>query len=202
VSKKKSRRYSGFHRLVYLVSVLSFWFLVSNGARAQDTNDNPSVVEDVIKQFQKNSTDAQNSNTTVPPANNNPNVPQTIPGIVAQGDNAELPAVPEPPPSYEDHQSVVLRALDKVTARTRTFEIPVGQQFNFGALTVAVRACRARPSLEPADAAAFLQIVEQKPGEPLVPRFSGWMFSSSPSLSALEHPVYDVWVVGCGSQKN
>jgi len=174
-------------------------FLDSGFVRAQDTdNDNPTVVEDVIKQFQKNPIDAQNSNTTGTDQNNHPNGPQTIPGIVAQGDNTELPVVPEPPPTYEDHPSVILRALDKVTARTRTIEIPVGQQFNFGALTVAVRTCRARPPLEPADAAAFLQIVEQKPGEPLVPRFSGWMFSSSPSLSALEHPVYDVWVVGCG----
>ena len=27
--------------------------------------------------------------------------------------------------------------------------------------------------------------------------FSGWMFASSPGLSALEHPVYDVWVIDC-----
>ncbi|MFT5180431.1 MAG: hypothetical protein ACI8S3_000304, partial [Alphaproteobacteria bacterium] len=31
----------------------------------------------------------------------------------------------------------------------------------------------------------------------LVPLFSGWMFASSPALSALEHAVYDVWVVDC-----
>lgn len=27
--------------------------------------------------------------------------------------------------------------------------------------------------------------------------FSGWMFASTPALSALEHPVYDVWVIDC-----
>ena len=31
-------------------------------------------------------------------------------------------------------------------------------------------------------------------GEPL---FTGWMFASTPSLNALEHPTYDVWVIDC-----
>jgi hypothetical protein len=203
--------------LLCLILVSGFWLLVSSTARAQDqTQPSNGVVDNVIQQMQNGSV----RNTTAPPApttvitpgsitaaapNQNANPvdaaqqPGPIPGIVAQGDNAQLPAIPEPPPTWDARPSVILRALDKVTARTKTFTIPVGQQFNFGALTIAVRACRARPPLEPADAAAFLQIVEQKPGEPLVARFSGWMFSSSPSLSALEHPVYDVWVVGCGS---
>lgn len=175
-----------------------FCLLSSGAAHAQDT---PSIVEDVIKNLERG-TEAEPKigvdNNTIKPAT--PAQPG-IPGIVPMGDNATLPAVPEVPPSYEEKSAVILRALDKVTARTQTFEVPVGQQFNFGAMTIAVRACRARPPLEPADAAAFLQIIEQKPGEPLVARFSGWMFSSSPSLSALEHPVYDVWVVGCNNDE-
>jgi len=189
---------------VYLFLVSGFWFLVSSAVHAQDNNDT-GTVDNVIQQMQKGADVAPDTiaaTPATPTTNIDPNTPQGIPGpipnIVAQGDNAALPAVPEPPLTWDARPSVILRALDKVTARTQTFTIPVGQQFNFGALTIAVRACRARPPLEPADAAAFLQIVEQKPGEPLVARFSGWMFSSSPSLSALEHPVYDVWVVGCG----
>ena len=27
--------------------------------------------------------------------------------------------------------------------------------------------------------------------------FRGWMFASSPGLNPFEHPVYDVWLVGC-----
>jgi hypothetical protein len=159
------------------------------------------VLHNVIQQLE------QGTGITPPPAQNMiqaetpPSPPAGIPGIVSMGDNAQLPALPVVPPSYEERPNVILRALDKVTARTETFEIPVGNQFNFGALTIAVRSCRTRPPLEPADNATFLQIVEQKPGEAMIPRFSGWMFSSSPSLSALEHPVYDVWVVGCGEAK-
>lgn len=183
---------------ICLVLVSGFWFLTSGIALAQDT---PGIVDDVIKRIQQDlgtEPPDQPTNPAPPEANTPPPQPQTIPGIVTQGDNATLLFVPPPPPTYEDRPSVILRALDKVTARTQTLEVPVGQQFNFGALTIAVRACRSRPPLEPSDSAAFLQIVEQKPGEPMEARFSGWMFSSSPSLSALEHPVYDVWVVGCG----
>ena len=27
--------------------------------------------------------------------------------------------------------------------------------------------------------------------------FNGWMFSSSPSITPFDHPVYDVWLVKC-----
>ena len=46
------------------------------------------------------------------------------------------------------------------------------------------------------DAYAFLQIRDVR--EP-APRFSGGMFASSPALSALDHPRYDVWVVSCSN---
>jgi hypothetical protein len=60
-----------------------------------------------------------------------------------------------------------------------------------------LRACDKRPPEETPESAAFLQVVEQKPGEQPVTRFSGWMFASSPALSAMEHPVYDLWVLDC-----
>ena len=45
----------------------------------------------------------------------------------------------------------------------------------------------------------MLDIVDVKPGQPPAPLFTGWMFASSPALSALEHPVYDVWVIDCSA---
>ena len=91
----------------------------------------------------------------------------------------------------------VLRTLDKVTARVNTIEVPVGSSTELGALQVTVRACDKRPPEETPESAAFLEIQETKEGEPAKTVFSGWMFASSPSLSALEHPVYDIWVVDC-----
>lgn len=101
------------------------------------------------------------------------------------------PAVADPFPI------AVLRTLDKVTARVSTIEVPVGSSTELGALEVTVRACDKRPPEETPESAAFLEISETKEGEPAKMVFSGWMFASSPSLSALEHPVYDIWVVDC-----
>ncbi|MEQ8405895.1 MAG: DUF2155 domain-containing protein [Oceanicaulis sp.] len=96
----------------------------------------------------------------------------------------------------------ILRGLDKVTARTRDFEAPVGETVAFGALDVTVRYCRKRPPEEPPEVFTFIQIDDRRTdgfgveteGERI---FSGWMFASNPALNPLEHPVYDVWVIDC-----
>ena len=91
----------------------------------------------------------------------------------------------------------VLRALDKVTARVEELEVPIGRPYKFGTLIIIVRGCRVTPPEDQPEAAAFLEIGEFKPGTTETPVFRGWMFASSPALSALEHPVYDIWVTGC-----
>ena len=92
---------------------------------------------------------------------------------------------------------VVLQALDKITARVSRITVPVGSTVTFGSLQITARACDKHPPEETPESSAFLQIVEVKPGEAPVSRFSGWMFASSPALSAMEHPVYDIWVLDC-----
>ncbi len=94
-------------------------------------------------------------------------------------------------------QVVVLRGLDKITTHFSTFEAPVGQTVNFGALRITARACDKRPPEEPPESAAFLEVVESRPGEGPRTLFSGWMFASSPALSAMDSPVYDLWVLDC-----
>ncbi|HZH26261.1 MAG TPA: DUF2155 domain-containing protein [Azospirillaceae bacterium] len=100
----------------------------------------------------------------------------------------------------EPRPVAVLQGLDKGTARTSTFEVKVGTATRFGSLTVRVEACRQAPPIEPPETAAFLEIWENQPSEPPRRVFSGWMFASSPALSALEHPVYDVWVKDCRNE--
>ncbi len=107
------------------------------------------------------------------------------------------PAVALASPS-EPHRVAVLRGLDKVTARVRTLEAPVGEETRFGTLAITPRSCLVAPPIEPPERAAFLEIREERPGAQrgrLI--FSGWMFASSPGLSALEHPIYDVWLLDC-----
>jgi hypothetical protein len=94
-------------------------------------------------------------------------------------------------------ETAVLQGLDKITARISTIEAPVNQPARFGSLEITVRRCYKAPPEEPPEAAAFLEIVDVRPDSPSVLLFSGWMFASSPAVSALEHPVYDVWVIDC-----
>ena len=92
----------------------------------------------------------------------------------------------------------VLKGLDKITARVTTFEVPVGGSAEFGTLRITLDACNKRPPEETPETTAFLEIDEVRPGDGAPTRlFTGWMFASSPALSALEHPVYDVWVIDC-----
>ena len=85
---------------------------------------------------------------------------------------------------------VVLHGLDKITGRLSTMTVNVGEKSTFGALDVYPRVCYAHPPEETPENAAFLEVVERKE-EGQLKLFSGWMFSSSPALSAMEHPVYD-----------
>ena len=102
-----------------------------------------------------------------------------------------------PQVAAEPYGAAVLQALDKVTARVSTFEAPVGDTVRFGTLHIIARACDKRPPEETPESAAFLDISEIKLGEPTEGVYRGWMFASSPALAAMEHPVYDVWVVDC-----
>ena len=94
----------------------------------------------------------------------------------------------------------VLQGLDKVTARVSRFEVGVGETVDFGSLSVTLRSCRKTPPTEEPESAAFLEIDDSASGGAAEDRvFSGWMFASSPGLSALEHPVYDVWLLDCST---
>jgi len=97
----------------------------------------------------------------------------------------------------EERPIAVLRALDKITARVEELNIKVGDTLHFGTLEISVKTCKAAPPEDAPDAAAFVQVTEEKTGEVPTPIFSGWMFASSPALSAMEHPIYDLWVTGC-----
>ena len=90
-----------------------------------------------------------------------------------------------------------LRGLDKITARVFSYDVPVNGQFVFGTLEIYVRACRKTVPEERPESAAYLEILELSSKTSSNYLFQGWMFSSSPSLSALEHPVYDIWLEDC-----
>ncbi|MEM7768064.1 MAG: DUF2155 domain-containing protein [Pseudomonadota bacterium] len=106
-------------------------------------------------------------------------------------------------PTWMQKDEATLRALDKITGRSTDLRIRVGEPVQFGSLEVDLKVCYQTPPEEAPESAAFLQVHSLKAqptetGDIERPRvFSGWMFASSPGLSALEHPVYDVWVIEC-----
>jgi hypothetical protein len=91
----------------------------------------------------------------------------------------------------------LLQGLDKITARVSRFDAPIGQSVRFGTLSIVVRDCEKSAPEDRPENAAFVEISESRPGEGNLPLFSGWIFSSSPALSALENPVYDVNLLEC-----
>lgn len=110
---------------------------------------------------------------------------------------AALLLLPAGTAAGEPGQTVELQGLDKVTARTVTFQVSVGETVKFGALVITVQACDRTPPTEPPESTVFLDIYEAREGETRTGLFHGWMFASSPALNALEHPVYDVWALEC-----
>ena len=94
-------------------------------------------------------------------------------------------------------QGAELQVLDKVTARVSVLRANVGQTARYGTLTIAVRACNARPPDEVPDAAAFLEMTDSGRAAGSQQVFRGWMFANAPGVSMLEHPVYDVRVLDC-----
>jgi hypothetical protein len=91
----------------------------------------------------------------------------------------------------------IFAALDKVTARTSKFEVPLNQTVQFGALKVTPRVCYSRPPTEQPKTTSFVEVdeVELDGAEKRI--FTGWMFAESPGLNAVEHPVFDVWLTDC-----
>lgn len=101
----------------------------------------------------------------------------------------------------QDMPVVKLQSIDKITGRTVTFEARVGSTVKYGPLYIKVQVCRKAPPIELPESSAFIQVWEVTRKDASQWVFSGWMFASSPALSAMDHPIYDVWVLDCLEKK-
>lgn len=105
-------------------------------------------------------------------------------------------------PAYA--QRAVIRGLDKVTGQARDYTLTVGRTTRIGTLEVIARSCTKSAPEETPEVTIFLEVFDNPPareGEETERReiFEGWMFASSPGLSALDHPNYDIWAIDCRS---
>jgi len=124
--------------------------------------------------------------------------PQIAPHAATPLTNAQSSTAPAATPA----PGAVLRGLDRVAGTTTDLTVRDGQSVTFGTLAIAVTECRYPTDNPASDAYAHLKITEtardQTRTDPAAkPLFDGWMIASSPALSALDHPRYDVWVLAC-----
>jgi hypothetical protein len=116
----------------------------------------------------------------------------------------EAPAAPKedhpkgqdlsPPDAWLPRGAGTLRVMNKIDSTVQTLSVPVGGSVTFGSLTIKMSGCFVRPPDLPADATAHLTITDRRPDQP---GFDAWMLQKEPALNMLEHPVYDVQLVGC-----
>lgn len=87
--------------------------------------------------------------------------------------------------------------LDKITGRITRFDVYIDETVLFGALEITPRACYTRPTTESQRTSAFLEVDQRSLTGVSKRIFSGWMFADSPALNAVDHAIYDVWLVDC-----
>jgi hypothetical protein len=143
----------------------------------------------------------------VPPAQSPPNrqqrpgsLPLTEPAATAAAPPpppTEAVAVTPPPPQRISNPTAVFSGLDKITGRITNFQAAIGETVQFGALQVTARACYSRPPTETPLTDSFVEVDEVTLQGDVRRIFTGWMFAASPGLHAVEHAVYDVWLVDC-----
>lgn len=90
-----------------------------------------------------------------------------------------------------------LQAMDKITGKVSEIKVPVNGLANFGTFSILVRKCVTKSPEETPENTAFVDIVDNYQTQNPVNIFKGWMFSSTPALNAVEHPIYDIWLLKC-----
>lgn len=97
----------------------------------------------------------------------------------------------------------MLAGLDKITGRITRFDVYIDETVLFGALEITPRACYNRPTSDTLQrTSAFLEVDQRGLDGTTKRLFAGWMFADSPALNAVDHPVYDVWLIECKTSTN
>ena len=103
----------------------------------------------------------------------------------------------------EDKQSFVgkfleIKILDKVSSKTSTVELKIGEEIEFKNLLIKSQKCENSRFDDNPEIAAYIQVIDTtNTNNDEVFVFNGWAFSSSPSLKPFDHPVYDIWLMSC-----
>ena len=91
-----------------------------------------------------------------------------------------------------------LTALDKITAKTSSIRLAIGDKKFFGPLEIKALKCQSFEGTDVSDTVAYLQVKDLSAKDNnQVFLFNGWTFASSPTLQSIDHPIYDLWITSC-----
>ena len=89
-------------------------------------------------------------------------------------------------------------ALDKISAKTSTIRLTIGEEKFFGPLKIKVLKCQLSENNDFTDTVAYMQVKDLSAKDNnQVFLFNGWTFASSPTLQSIDHPIYDLWIISC-----
>ena len=104
----------------------------------------------------------------------------------------------EPKSLKNDKVYINLTALDKITAKTSSIKLAIGDKKIFGSLEIQALKCQLSESSDTSDAVAYIQVKDLSAKDNnQVFLFNGWTFASSPTLQSIDHPIYDLWITSC-----
>ena len=104
----------------------------------------------------------------------------------------------EPKSLKDDKVYINLTALDKITAKTSSIRLAVGDKKIFGSLEIQALKCQLSEGSDTSDAVAYIQVKDLSAKDNnQVFLFNGWTFASSPTLQSIDHPIYDLWITSC-----
>ena len=104
----------------------------------------------------------------------------------------------EPKSSKDGKVYINLTALDKITAKTSSIKLAIGDKKIFGSLEIQALKCQLSESSDTSDAVAYIQVKDLSAKDNnQVFLFNGWTFASSPTLQSIDHPIYDLWITSC-----
>tara|TARA_B100001996_G_C18286394_1_gene448968 strand:- start:69 stop:476 length:408 start_codon:yes stop_codon:yes gene_type:complete len=93
-----------------------------------------------------------------------------------------------------------LNILDKVSSKTSSVKVNIGEELIFQNLLINVLKCQNSKFDDDPEITAYMQVTDLKSiNNNKVFIFNGWTFASSPSLRPFDHPVYDIWLKRCYS---
>ena len=90
--------------------------------------------------------------------------------------------------------------LDKITAKVKNIKIPVDGSLKFESLSIEVYACFKNPPEVIPENFVLLKIYDSIKSDSINLIYQGWMISSSPATTPLEHPIYDLWLIDCNTE--